>query len=106
MGGHVLSAVGLVLVMTSHRLAATLALVLSTSILATLGACGDPAGPKSDEPPRVNVAITIGDTIRGESLETAAHVDGFTFQGQQGDELIGYVRSLATDPRAVIRMLV
>ena len=101
-----LGLIGTVLVMISHRVAATLALVLSISILAALAACGDPAGPKNDQPPRVNAAITIGDTIRGESLETAGHVDGFTFQGQQGDELIGYVRSLAIDPRAVIRMLV
>ena len=55
-------------------------------------------------PERRPVAIVIGDTIRGESVETPADVDEFTFQGQEGDELIAYVRALAPHPWAVINV--
>lgn len=48
--------------------------------------------------------ITIGDTIRGVH-DTPADIDEFTFQGQEGDELIGYIRSLAPERRSVISML-
>jgi hypothetical protein len=60
--------------------------------------------PTARGPEHRAAAITIGDTIRGEDIETPADVDEFTFQGQQGDELIAYIRSLAPHPRAVISM--
>jgi hypothetical protein len=56
------------------------------------------------DPEHRPAAIALGDTIRGEDLETPADVDEFTFQGQQGDELIAYVRALAPHPRAVVSM--
>ncbi|HEU5183336.1 MAG TPA: hypothetical protein VFU01_02135 [Gemmatimonadaceae bacterium] len=55
-------------------------------------------------PERRPVTIVIGDTVRGESLETPADVDEFTVQGQEGDELIAYVRALAPHPLAVISL--
>ena len=55
-------------------------------------------------PERRPAALVLGDTLRGEDLETPLDVDEFAFQGQQGDELIAYVRALAPHPRAPILM--
>lgn len=57
-------------------------------------------------PERRPAALVLGDTLRGEDLETPLDVDEFTFHGQQGDELIAYVRALAPHPRAPISMYI
>lgn len=60
--------------------------------------------PTENDPEHHPAAIVLGDTIRGENLQTPADVDEFTFQGQEGDELIAYVRALAPHPRAIVSM--
>lgn len=48
--------------------------------------------------------IAIGSVISSEDLENHFDVDEFTFEGEAGQELIGYVRTLAPDPKAVVSM--
>lgn len=57
-------------------------------------------------PERRPATLVLGDTLRGEDLETPLDIDEFTFHGQQGEELIAYVRALAPHPRARIAMYI
>jgi len=56
------------------------------------------------EPESRSPAITVGDTVDGESLETIRDVDRFTFTGQAGDTLILLAQALGAVGSGRIRV--